>query len=222
MANININDLFELEPQEMSSSYIKSVRQDVFSHQVSFDKPIGEPSMYRELINLLYMADESTEFNFLINTPGGGLSAVMAVIEAIKGSEVLVRGIITGEAHSAGSLLVLNCHEIVVTDSAHMLVHTCSYGVGGNAHMVQGHVDFSTKMVNKLLDSTYSGFLSVKELEDVKRGIEYWFDADEIRERLKGRFEYLKEQKELEELATQEKETKAAPKKKSNQTKNAE
>ena len=213
-ANININDLFELEPQEMSSSYIKSVRQDVFSHQVSFDKPIGEPSMYRELINLLYMADESTEFNFLFNTPGGSLSAGMGIIEAIKGSEALVRGIVTNECHSCGSLILLNCHEIIVTDSAHMLVHTANFGYGGNTHMVQGHADFSTKLINKLLDSTYSGFLNSKELDDVKRGIEYWFDADEIRERLKGRFEYLKVQKELDELAAQEAAQKAAPKKK--------
>ena len=206
-ANININDLLELEPQEMSSSYIKSVRQDVFSHQVSFDKQIGEPHLYRELINLLYMADESTEFNFLFNTPGGSLSAGMAIIEAIKGSEALVRGIVTGECHSCGSLLLLNCHEIIVTDSAHMLVHTANGGYGGNTHMVQGHADFSTKMINKLLDNTYAGFLTPKELEDVKRGIEYWFDADEIRERLKNRFEYLKTKKELEDLEATQKPT---------------
>lgn len=191
MASININDLLEYEPQEMGSSYIKSARQDAYSHQVSFDKGIGDPYLYRDLINLLYMADENTEFNFFINSPGGNLSAAMAIIEAIKGSDALVRAIVTGECHSAASIITLNCHEIIITDSAHMLVHTASYGAGGNTHMVQSHVDFSTKMINKILDTTYSGFLLPQELDDVKRGIEFWFDSDDIKTRLDDRKKYL-------------------------------
>ena len=192
MASININDLFEMEPQESSGgSFIKSTRQDMFSHQVSFDKGIGEPHLYRELINLLYMADENTEFNFFMNTPGGNLSAAMAIIEAMKSSDALIRAIITGECHSAGSMIALNCQEIIVTDSAHMLVHTGSYGTGGNSHMVQSHVDFSTKMINKILETTYSGFLTPTELNDVERGIEFWFDSEEIKVRLDGRKKFL-------------------------------
>jgi ATP-dependent protease ClpP protease subunit len=208
MASININDLLEYEPQDMGSSYIKSARQDVYSHQVSFDKGIGEPHLYRDLINLLYMADESTEFNFFMNSPGGNLSAAMAIIEAIKGSDALVRAIVTGECHSAASLITLHCHEIIVTDSAHSLIHTASYGTGGNTHMVQSHVDFSTKMINKILQNTYSGFLSVSELGDVERGIELWMDADEIRARLEARREYLNK-KEAKELKTSKVRTKA-------------
>lgn len=192
MASININDLFEMEPQEISGgSFIKSTRQDMFQHTVFFDKAIGEPHLYRDLINLLYMADENTEFNFFMNTPGGNLSAGMAIIEAMKSSEGMIRAIITGECHSAGSMIALNCQEIIVTDSAHMLVHTGSYGTGGDAHKIQSHVDFSTKMINKILDNTYSGFLSLQELDDVKRGIEFWFDSEEIKTRLDSRKLYL-------------------------------
>ena len=180
---------------------------------MSFDKPIGDPHLYRELINLLYMADESTEFNFLVNSPGGNLSTTLAIIEAIQGSEATVRAIVTGECFSAASLLILNCHEIIVTDSAHMLIHTVTYGVGGTAPIIQGHVDFSTKIVNRLLDSTYSGFLTVQELDDVKRGIEYWFDADEIRTRLGLRSDYLKTQKELDDIKQAKKSTSEKKKK---------
>lgn len=195
MANININELFELETQEnpYSSSFIKTTRQDMFTHNVPFDKSIGEPHMYRELINLLYTADENAEFNFLVNSPGGNLSAAMAIIEAMKVSQANIRAIITGECHSAASMITLNCREIIVTDSAHMLVHTGSYGTGGNSHMVQSHVDFSTKMINKILASTYSGFLTESELHDVERGIEYWFDSDDIKERIEARKAFLQE-----------------------------
>ena len=198
MASININDLFEMEPQELASgSFIKTQRQDMFSHQVSFDKVIGEPHLYRDLINLLYMADENTEFNFFINSPGGNLSAAMAIIEAMKSSEALIRAIITGEMHSAASMIALNCQEIIVTDSAHALIHTGSYGTGGDAHKIQSHVDFSTKLINKILDTTYSGFLNSTELADVKRGIEFWFDSEEIKSRLDSRKQYLEEKSKI-------------------------
>lgn len=191
MAKINVQDLFDVEYPESTGSFIKSTRQDAYSHQVAFDKPIGEPALYRELINLLYMADENTEFNFFINSPGGGMLAAIAIIEAIKSSDGLVRAIITGECHSAASLIALNCHEIIVTDSAHSLIHTASYGTEGNTHMVQKHVDFSTKMINKILQKTYSGFLSDDELHDIQRGIEMWMEADELRTRLEARKAFL-------------------------------
>ena len=213
MANIDIRDLMEFEPQELtSSSFIKSTRQDMFSHQVSFDKPIGEPYLYRELINLLYMADENTEFNFFFNTPGGNLSAAMAIIEAMKSSESLVRAIITGECHSAGSMIALNCQEVIVTESAHALIHTGSYGTGGDAHKIQSHVDFSTKMINKILDTTYSGFLNLDELNDVKRGIEFWFDSEEIKVRLDNRKLYLEAKRKIEESKTDDSKVKSKTK----------
>lgn len=190
MANINLSDLFEVESQDIQSNFIKSSRQAMTSHMVSIDSEIGEPHLYRDLINLLYMADENTEFNLLINSPGGNLSSAMAVIEAIKNTEAMVRAIIVNECHSAASIIALNCAEIVVTDTAHMMIHTASYGTGGNTHGVQRHVDFSTKMINKMLQNTYSGFLSVAELEDVERGIEMWFDADEIKVRLLNQVAY--------------------------------
>ena len=189
-----------------STSYIKTVRQDMFTHLIKLDSLIGEPSNYRELIDLLYMADEDVEFIFLINSGGGNLSTAMAIIEAIKATEGKVRAIITGECHSAASLITLNCHEIVITDSAHSLIHTASYGTGGNTHMVQTHVDFSSKMINKIIDNTYTGFLTETELVDVKKGVEIWMDADQLRERMESRSAYLASLKEEspEEIAPEE------------------
>lgn len=184
MASANIQELFEFEAPMIEGSFIKSLRHDVFSHQVSLDKPVGDPSMYRELINLLYLADENAEFNLFINSPGGCLSACMAIIEAIKETNAVVRAIITGECHSAASIIALNCHEVIVTDSAHMLVHSASYSTGGGVMTIKNHVDFSTKMINKILTKTYTGFLTPDEMNSVMSGVELWFDSDEIKARL--------------------------------------
>jgi ATP-dependent protease ClpP protease subunit len=184
IGNSELEELLEEGLGEYQSPYIKTVRQQMVYHQVSLDEPISEPSKYRDIINLLYMADENVEFNIFINSPGGSLMSAMAIIEAIKATNGDVRGIITGEAHSAGSMIALSCPEIVVTDSAHMLIHTCSYGTVGQSGSIQSHVDFSTKMIHRILDDIYSGFLTKEELIEVKKGVEFWFDAPEIRKRL--------------------------------------
>lgn len=191
MANVNIADLFEIEPMSNVGSFIKTVKQEMCSHQVFFDEDIGDPSKYRDLINALYMANETDEFNFFINSSGGNLNACMAIVEAVKSTSAFVRAIINGEAHSAASIIALSCGEVVVTDSASMMIHTASYGTGGSTHNVKSHTDFSTVFINKILDNTYAGFLTSDELNEVKKGVEMWFFSDDIVERLKARHEYL-------------------------------
>ena len=142
MANVNIADLFDIEPMAPVGSFIKTFKQEMCSHQVFFDENIGEPSKYRDLINALYMANETDEFNFFINSSGGDLNACMAIVEAVKSTSAFVRAIINGEAHSAASIIALSCDEVVVTDSASMMIHTASYGTGGSTHNVKSHTDF--------------------------------------------------------------------------------
>lgn len=208
MANVNIAELFDIEPPPQIGSFIKTIKQEMSSHQVFFDEDIGEPSKYRELINALYMADEQDEFNFFINSNGGSLDACMAIVEGIKSSPAFVRAIINGTAHSAASIIALSCGEVIVTESASMMIHTASYGTGGSTHNVKSHTDFSTIHINKILDKIYTGFLTAEELSEVKKGVEMWFFADDIVQRLKNR------QAHLEALKTEPaKVVKAKPKK---------
>lgn len=197
MPVIDIQELLE-GGQEDTPSFIKTTKQEMVSHQVFLDSDIGEPAQYRDLINLLYVCSDLTEFNIFVNSSGGQLNSASAIIEAIKACDGKVRAIITGECHSAASMIALNCHEIIVCDSAHALIHTASYGTGGSAGNVKAHTDFSTKYINKLIDTTYTGFLSASEIEEIKKGVEIWLDADEIRARLTNRMEYLKAKSEAE------------------------
>lgn len=190
MPSINIEDLLEVEQQGPSNSPIRTSKREMVSHLFFFDEEIGEPKRYRDLINLLYTSSEDTEFNFMFNSPGGYLSSAMAIIEAIKNTDATVRAIIIGECHSAASLLALSCHEIMVTESGHCMIHTAQFGTGGTTSNVQKHADFSSKYINNILDSIYVGFLTSSELEDVKKGLEFWFDAKEIGSRLQNKQKY--------------------------------
>lgn len=188
---LDLQDVIEMEIGEKSSSMFRSSKHEVFSHQFFMDEEIGPPSKYRDLIHALYTAGPNDQFNIMVNSCGGFLSSAMAIIEAFKSTDATVRAIIVGECHSAASMISLNCHEIIVTDAAHMMVHTASYGAGGSTGNVKSHTDFSTDFINKMLDSTYTGFLLEDEMSDMKKGVELWFDAKQIRSRLDKRLKHL-------------------------------
>jgi ATP-dependent protease ClpP protease subunit len=137
-------------------------------------------------------------FNLVINSGGGSAASCGAIVEAIQGTEATVRAVLLGDCHSAASIIALNCDEVIVSDSATMLVHTASFGTAGNTHLVKSYVDFSAKVINKLLDKTYSGFLTPEEMDGVKKGQEVWLDSEEIGKRLENRFNYQKAQAESE------------------------
>ena len=191
----------------MATEFPMIVKQELKSnlYSVHIDSDIEEPENYRDLIQLLFMAGEEDEINFYINSGGGHLDSALAIIEGIKSTQAHVRCIILGACHSAASMISMYCHEMVILDSAHSLIHTASFGSVGNTNNVKAHTDFTVRQVEKFLHNTYDGFLTDHELSQVKSGVELWFDAEELRTRIAKRVEYMKKQ--------QEKEAKEAAKK---------
>lgn len=194
----NLLELLSIEPQEQRAAMIKTQKQEMFLHQIFLDEDIGPPSKYRDLISMLYGASEMDTFNFIINSGGGQAASCGAIVEAIQGTLANVRAVLMGDCHSAASIIALNCDEVIVSDSATMMIHTASFGTAGNTHLVKSYVDFSAKVINKMLDKTYEGFLSPEELSNVKMGHEVWLDSEEIGKRLENRFNYQKAKVEAE------------------------
>ena len=184
------------EPNQDDKPFINSTPLTSNRYDVFIDTDIGSPAAYRDLNFLLNTASEDDHFNLYINSPGGQLNTALMIIESLKVTEASTSAIIQGECHSAASMITMYCQEVHVLDSAHMLLHTATYGTVGNTSNVKAHTEFTTRQVEKLITDTYSGFLSPEEIEKVKLGVELWFDAEEIRERLEDRIEYLKSQEE--------------------------
>lgn len=183
-----LENLVEIEPDY--GSMIRATKQEITTYTVFFDEPIGPPSKYRDLIHALYNAQEGDQFLFLINSVGGSLAAAQAIIEAMKQSAATVSCMIVGDCHSAASIIMLNCEQIFVTESAWALIHTASYGNEGNSHQMKTTVDFYTVQIKKMLRATYAGFLTDEEFLDVEKGVEILLDHKEITRRLNARNEY--------------------------------
>lgn len=177
-------------------------------YNVHIDEEIGEPSKYRDLITLLFSSSENDVITLYVNCHGGSMDSALAIIEGMKVTKSQVRCIIMGACHSAASMISMYAHEMIILDSAHSLVHTATFGSMGNTNNIKTHTDFTVKQVEKFIHATYDGFLTPNELKNVKAGVELWFDADQIRDRMAKRNKYL----EAEEKKAEAKVKKVKPK----------
>lgn len=158
------------------------------------DEDVGEPAVYRQFLQTCLDAQEGDVIEIFINCHGGRLDGCSVILEGIRNTEAVVRGVIVGHAHSAASMVALSCHELVVLDSADMMVHTASYGAIGKAGEVMSKTEFMTEQVKKLVKTVYKGFLTPDEIQDTLRGRDLWFNAETIRERLESRLNAIEEQ----------------------------
>lgn len=174
-----------------NDDYICTVERTYHHHDVFLDDDIEEPSQYRELLALLFNSGEEDTINLFINSNGGHLDTALAVVEGLKSTSAQVTAVLIGACHSAASIITMYCHQVAVLDNAYSMVHTASFGAHGSTGNVKAHTEFTVRQVEKLLNDTYEGFLTKEELTRVKSGVELWFDADEIRQRMESRTKFL-------------------------------
>ena len=181
------------QPQQQNG-LIRTMPLQINQHLIFIDDDIGDPPLYRDVIHCLATCNENDSVNFLINSNGGRTDSIWQIIEAMKGCRGDVAATVIGAAYSAASMLACMAPECYIADSAEFMLHTAHYGSIGTVPNVKGQTDFATKQINRLLDICYAGFLTPKELEELKNGREWWFDADEARERMLKRQLYLLKQ----------------------------
>lgn len=201
--------LSALMGRNKSDEYISSVERSYHHHDVFLDSDIEDPAEYRELIALLFNASEDDTINIFINSNGGCLDTALAIVEGLKVTSAQVTAVVIGACHSAASIITMYCHQVAVLDNAYSMVHTASFGSSGNTGNVKAHTEFTVRQVEKLLNDTYEGFLNKEELAKVKSGVELWFDAEDIRQRMESRIKLLtakqrKSEKNLKKLNAEE------------------
>ena len=189
-ANENIEDPM-LMADGQQKGMIRTITQQMNTHLVFLDEDIGSPSTFRDVIHCLATCGPNDNVNILINSSGGRTDSAWAVIEAMKGCKGEVAVTVLGAAYSAASMIACMADECYFAESSEMMLHTAHYGSINTVPNVKNQVDFTTRQINKLLDMCYTGFLTAKELVELKNGKEMWFDAEESSKRMNRRYKYL-------------------------------
>lgn len=168
-------------------------------YTVTIDEPFISPSYYRGVVSMLMGATEDDSVIFLINSPGGQLNGLLALVEGVKMTDAATIAVLVGECASAASMFALHCDTIYVSDNATMLCHNISYGTGGKGSDILSHVQHVSKTSEKLLRKTYEHFLTPKEIDEMINGREIYLDSDEIKTRLEAKQLALEEAEKAEQ-----------------------
>ena len=156
------------------------------------DDAIGSKSEFRQLLQILYNASEDDVVRLFLSGPGGNLETLLAIINAINCTDAKVIGILTAQAASAHTILALAVPQLQVCPRGRFMIHSASTGTYGKLQEAVSSLESDIKICHNLFEEFYLGFLSEEEMRDLFIGKDFYFDAEEIMQRLKRRETYHK------------------------------
>ena len=159
---------------------------------------ITEVDDYFDLIDALNYASPDDEFIIRIHSGGGSLGTADVIINAIQNTPARVHGHIESLCGSASTIIFLNCHTYSISPRAEFFVHTASSGTIGKEHENYASIMFDRKRVHKMVRDAYEGLLTEQEIDNVLKGQDYYFDVEELGERLETYTEFQQKKFEAE------------------------
>ena len=176
---------------------------------VFLDEQIQDPEYYRPMLYKIQNLGQNDEIEIIVNTPGGRLDSAISIINAIQMTDANVVGVLDNQAHSAGSLILLSCPNILVAPNSSMMLHSYSMDLVGKSQEIMANAAFNDTQIKKMMAEVYLGFLTEKELGQLFNGTDFWMNSEEVVERLQARNKTLQK---IQKKAEQEQKQKQAPK----------
>jgi len=195
-------DILPMIPNQSNRLQCKEITLQAYDYKLFGE--ITEVEDYFDIIDALNHASPDEEFIIRIHSGGGLLGTADVIVNAISNTQARVHGHIESLCGSAATMIFLSCHSYSVSPRAEFFVHTASSGTIGKEHENYASIMFSRKRIHRLIKDTYSGLLSEKEIENVLNGQDYYFDAEELSERLESFTEYQrnKYEEEMEKISS--------------------
>lgn len=172
---------------------VNSLQSQAHKHDIRIFGAIEDVSQFDEAIGVLTDAGEGDLVVLHLSTPGGDVNATDTFLHYWHECRARKIVIATGGCHSAGSMILLAADEFQLSEGFNCLVHNGSFGFGSKHSDVASYVAFEIPFQNKLMRSTYEGFMTEKEIDEMIAGKDFWFDRDEFITRCKARAEFFGE-----------------------------
>lgn len=168
-------------------------------------REITEPDDFYEELQVLASATENDVVKIQGITIGGSVDTAHLLCRAIRECQALTIGQIGSTCASAGTSIMLACDEWEVDEMSSFMCHTGSYGNYGKAGEVKASTEHNTKMIDRWVHLSYDGFLSQDEIERLIDGKDYYFEGEELMERLAVYAQHRddKQQEAIEEIKAQ-------------------
>ncbi|MCR4685505.1 MAG: ATP-dependent Clp protease proteolytic subunit [Lachnospiraceae bacterium] len=162
-------------------------RSDIFSLNlenriVLLSGPIEDDMAASVISQLLYLDSVGTaEISLYINSPGGAVSAGMAIYDVMKTLKSPVSTICMGHAASMAAVILSGGSRgrRFILPHGEVMIHQPSGGIDGQAtdiRIAAAHIDSVKKDLNDILSENCN--VSVREMEEATER-DHWMKADE-------------------------------------------
>ncbi len=145
---------------------------------------IGDPEEYMELCHALRSCSPADQFFIRFNCPGGQVRTGNQIINALKECPATTIGFIEHDCGSMATFVFLACDTWGVSPYAEWFSHTVSGGNWGKESETFEASQFLRRQTHSRVRNEYSNFLTDQEIDLLLKGADYYFNADEIMERL--------------------------------------
>jgi len=189
---------YTAEPEEFAVTYTP-IRSGTFN--IYLVDVIETPRQFLNAIEVMQAATEKDTVIVHLQTPGGSLDATDMFIQAMRECEGKIIVKASGGVHSAGTVILLEADEFTLSENFNCLVHNGSCGSGGKYSDFKSQAKFTQDYMERVMHSTYKGFLTEEEITALLEGKDYWFFAEEFGARFEARNELLRAEYEAAELA---------------------
>jgi ATP-dependent protease ClpP protease subunit len=157
------------------------------------DEGIKPVPHYRNLLHYMNKMKDYDKLRIRINSYGGNVDAAIEICKCMQKAEGQVQVIVSGNCCSAASVIALGAPELIIEDSAYMMIHAATFGIVGKHNENISRMAFYDTQLKELFYRTYEGFMTQDEMDKCLEGKDYWFDNKEVIRRLEMRAEYQKE-----------------------------
>lgn len=145
---------------------------------------IGDPEKYLELCHALRSCSPADQFFLRFNSGGGQVRTGNQIINSLKECPATTTGFIEHDCGSMATFLFLACDTWGVSPYAEWFSHTVSGGNWGKESETFEASQFLRRQTHSRVRNEYSNFLTDSEIDLLLKGADYYFNADEIMERL--------------------------------------
>ena len=194
--NHNVTDLAFQVPMQTGGVISRPI---AFEHTIYLDEELVVPSDWRQELEVIRTAQEGDVVNLRINCAGGSDVVMGAFVKAIAETKAHVVGHIEHMCCSAATIIFLACHSYVVSDDCEFMIHTASLMYGGKENNFYEFSTFNNKANERLMKKYYKDFLTEDEINQALKGVDFWFDSEEVIQRLENR-DKIRQESQIEEM----------------------
>ena len=194
--NMNVTDLAFQVPMQTGGVISRPI---AFEHTIYIDEELVSPSEWRQELETIRTAQAGDTVHVRLNTVGGSDVVMGAFVKAIAETQAHVVGHIEHMCCSAGTIIFLACHSYVVSDDCEFMIHTASLGYGGKQNNFYEFSTFNNKANERLMRKYYKDFLTEEEINQALKGADFWFDSEEVIQRLENR-DKIRQESQIEEM----------------------